>query len=106
MLHSLHLESPCLTKICGCTSACGGGGPDALHDVDGLPLAIFALAGNGGVFFDASNELLLAVMFSANSRLCRSSKCCDEWALNTESVRRAVNSFASNGRSMAVAEFF
>lgn len=105
MLHSLHLETPCLTKICGCPSGCDADAPDTVDDVDGLPLPMFAFVDNGGVFFDACNELLLAVMFNANSRLCRSIICCDECAFSTESVKRAVNSFASNGRSMAVAVF-
>lgn len=77
----------------------------AVDDVDALPLPMFAFVGSGGVFFDARSELLLAVMFSANSRLCRSIRCCDACAFSTESVNRAVNSLASNGRSMAVAEF-
>lgn len=102
MLHSLHFETPCLTKICGCTCECGAEAPDT---VDGLPLPMCAFVGNGGVCFDARSELLLAVIFSANSRLFRSIRCCDECAFSTESAKRAVNSLASNGRSMAVAEF-
>lgn len=95
MLHSLHLETPCFTKICGWTSA---------PVIIGFLLTLFVTAIGDVVFEMGNGTLWFAVMFSVNS----SNKCCDvACAFKTaatafESGMRAEfnNSLAKSGRRM------
>lgn len=95
MLHSLHLETPCLTNICGWTNGRDAGPPITPF------LATFVVAAVGDVVFDSGNVTFDAI-FSASSKFDPSSKCwADEFrARATEfgSAKRAASSLTRSGR--------